>query len=95
MRDILFDFIKSYKEVIIYGCGNNGLFLQWILRKNHVDIQYMCDSNESLWGSSIHGVDCISPRQLQEHREALVIVGIYKYEEVLKKLQDYDLKKVK
>ena len=94
MRDILFDFIKSYKEVIIYGCGNNGLFLQWILRKNHVDIQYMCDSNESLWGSSIHGVDCISPRQIQEHREALVIVGIYKYEEVLKKLQDYDLKKV-
>lgn len=94
MRNILFDFIKSYKEVIIYGCGNNGLFLQWILSRNHVYIHYMCDSNEKLWRTSIHGVCCISPKQLEEHREALVIVGIYKYEEVLKKLRDYDLKKV-
>lgn len=94
MREILFEYLRGQEEAIIYGCGNNGLFLQWLLKRHNVKVDCMCDSNEKLWGTTVNGIECISPVQLKEHKEALVIIGIDRYEEVLKSIKNYQLKKI-
>lgn len=94
IKDVLFEFLKKQSEVIIYGCGNNGRFLQWILQQYNLPTSYWCDSKKSLWNTKINNVECISPEQLAEHREAVVIIGIAQYKEVLEKLDLYKLKKI-
>lgn len=91
ISDILFEYLKHQKEIIIYGCGNNGRLLQWMLQRGNVPISFWCDSNETLWNTIISDIKCISPIQLKKHTDAVVIIGIEKWEEVYEKLKSYQL----
>lgn len=84
---IFFDYLRTQDELIIYGCGNNGKLLQWLFQQCNVKVDYWCDGNNSFWGSDINNVRCISPEQLEKHRQAVVVVSMIKYEEVLPKLE--------
>lgn len=94
LKTILFEFLSNQKEVIIYGCGKNGSILQKILNDNDIYINYWCDSDERLWNQKIHQIECISPKQLDRHQHAVVIVSMIKYREVLPMLQKCQFEKI-
>lgn len=87
LQCILFDYLKE-KKIIIYGCGYNGKFVQWVLMNNDVKVAYMCDRNEKLWGTKIYGVECISPDMLGNHKDACVLVALLDGHEVINMLEE-------
>lgn len=94
IKSILFDYLKQQREVIIYGCGQNGRFLQWYFSENDVKINFWCDGNKVLWNGKINNIRCISPKELREHQCAVVIVSILNYTEVLRQLEGYRFQKI-
>lgn len=91
---ILIDYLKSQFEIIIYGCGNNGRFLQWIFDVYNIKINYWCDNNKSLWGKKINGIECIPPAMLAKYSKAVIIVSILNYNEILSNLEESAFKKI-
>ncbi len=83
LKMLLFEHLRG-KEVIIYGCGYNGQFLQWALEYNGISISYMCDQKEEMWGKDYNGTPCISPKELRQHKDAYIIISLMKYEEIYK-----------
>ena len=94
MREILFEYLKQQKKIIVYGCGNYGRFLLWLLNKKGIDISYVCDSNEAIWYSKIRGIECIPTYKLAEHGDAIILISIYKYKEVLEKISCYKFMRI-
>lgn len=90
LKRILFEYLKKYREIILYGCGKNGRLLQWIFKQNNVEIAYWCDRNDTFWNSKIEGIECISPENLIEHQNAVVIVTMLENKEVLCQLRAHN-----
>lgn len=84
-------------EIICFGAGN-ALDKNFEKIKELYDLKMVCDNDESKWGKEIRpGIRCISPKQLTEHRNAIVVILVYSRSSVAqieKQLQgmsiDYD-----
>ena len=94
MQDILLEYLKVQKEIIIYGAGANGRFLKSFLDIHKVKVHFFCDSNNALWGKSIDGTECISPRKLDEHTYAVMIVSPLKNDEIRETLRQFHFTKI-
>lgn len=94
MINFFISYLKEQKEIIIYGCGNNGRFLHWFFCQQDIHISYWCDGNQELWNKRINGIQCISPYQLLEHSQAVLIVSMEKYEEVMPQLTEFEFSKI-
>lgn len=91
MNGITMFFLKYLREqdkIIVYGCGNNGRFLHWLLEQQDIHISYWCDGNADFWNKKIEGIECIAPQQLGEYQQAVMIVSMEKYEEVMPQLAE-------
>lgn len=93
IRDILFDFLRQY-TIIIYGCGNQGKFLQWLLSENSIQPAFWCDKNQDLWNKNINNIKCISPEELGSVSNAVIILSMMRYQEVLPTLKENQFKKI-
>lgn len=84
-------YLKNNKkeEIIIWGTGDNFL-KNYDMIKNFYDLKYTCDSNPDKWGKEvIKGVVCLSPGELKERNDAIVIISVgdtYVCVEIIKKL---------
>ena len=78
------------KEVIIFGAGRNGIFLERLLKskKNHVIC--FCDNSEPLWNTTIDNVPIMSvENSASKYKDAIYVITSVKYkEEMQKQLQN-------
>lgn len=67
---------KYYNGLIIYGCGHDGKLIKEVLDLCGYTITCWCDSNESLWGNNLCGLEIISPDELiEKHKNCLIVIG--------------------
>ena len=78
------------KEVIIFGAGRNGIFLERLLKskKNHVIC--FCDNSEPLWNTMIDNLPIMSVvSSASKYKDAIYVITSVKYkEEMQKQLQN-------
>ena len=80
---------KSYadsREIILFGCGNDGFASKETLEMFGVEVSFFCDNNRELQGGSKYGVKVISPKELSEnHGDAIVLVTTSNHGDVIEK----------
>lgn len=80
---------RGSKYLCLFGAGRLGILAYNIL-KEHIDISFFSDNNKKLWGENIiNDICCISPEELIEIKEdVLIVVTIENYSiyEQLKRL---------
>ena len=77
------------RKIVIFGAGIRGKrYLQSLLDAG-IDVDYICDNNEELWGKQIGNCKIISPEELERHREevSVLIANKFHSEEIEKQLQ--------
>lgn len=71
---------KSYKGIVIYGCGHNGRILKGVLELCGYTVNCWCDSNRRITGNELNGLRIISPEELVEkYQDYLVIISTMQY----------------
>ena len=76
------------KRICIYPMGIAGKSMRDKLFSKGIETDFFCDTNEKLWGSSYHGVTCISlPELIQMNQDELVVIieSLY-YKEIKEQL---------
>lgn len=65
LKTDLLNQIKGREKIIIFGCGENGNQLYWLLVNNKADNQVVCfcDNNSSRWGSKLLSNNIYSPEE--------------------------------
>jgi len=77
------------KRIYIFCAGDYGRRLLYELRDRSIEVTGFSDNNPDKWGLKFGGIDCISPRQLEEHKEeSLVIVATRVPEMIVKQLKE-------
>lgn len=78
------------KEVIIFGAGRNGIFLERLLQSKEKRIICFCDNSESLWNTTIDNVPVMSVvNSVSKYKDAIYVITSVKYkEEMQKQLQN-------
>ena len=75
-------------KICIFCCGQYGQALHRILRDLGISVDYFSDNNPALWGQDIDGCPCISPDQLYEISEdMLVLVAVRTPQPILEQLE--------
>lgn len=84
--------LENGQQIIIYGCGHDGKISKRVLEVCGYSIAYWCDSASDLWGTSVEGIQVISPNELgQNYRDCLLVIGSKKYEnQIRRRLFDVD-----
>lgn len=74
------------RNIIIYGCGNDGKKLYLQLESLKVNVAFFCDSNRELWGKKLFGISILSPEELGKYRENNVALAFHDYPQILDKI---------
>lgn len=76
------------KEVVIFGAGRVGRFVQALLKKRGGAIELVfCDSNENIWGNELNGLAVLSPEQAYKRfPDAVHVLSGRKFEEAMRAL---------
>ena len=75
------------KKVCIFPMGIAGKSMLTKLRSVGIEIDFFCDNNSRLWGTSYCGKKCISKNELIEQAEStLVIIESLYYKEIKESL---------
>ncbi len=84
------------KKICIYPMGIAGKALRDKLASKEIEIDFFCDTNEKLWGTSYHGINCVSlPELVQMDQEELVVIieSLY-YKEIKEQLEKANIKHI-
>lgn len=73
------------KDICLFGLG--AYFMDHKEIWNRFDIKLLCDNDQKKWGTEINGVKCVSPKELQQYKNMLVIIMIKDYENVYNQLK--------
>lgn len=79
--------VRTFEKKIIFGGG--GLAKCWIKiwQRYHMVPDYICDNNKDYWGRRIEGVMCISPSDILNINEDVVIfVAVRNYQVIYEQL---------
>lgn len=71
-KDFLED-LDRFSHICIWGAGEQGRKFIDIV-KNDVKIDFICDNNASKWGIEIDKIPCISPQELEQYKNDVVII---------------------
>lgn len=74
------------RKIVIYGCGNDGKKLLSMLEKLNKKVECFCDSNSTLWGTKILGVEVRSYEQVCEMDDYNLALAFHLYPQILTKL---------
>ena len=66
--------IKKGKEVVLFGAGLMGIRALRYFIKNGIHVKYYCDNNKKLIGTKTNGVKIVSPMELKNEIEPIVII---------------------
>lgn len=74
-------------EIIIWGTGVVAEQIYKTLCSNDISISFFGDSNERLWGNKKNGVLILSPKDMEYHKESVVIIGSFGYLSIYRMLK--------
>lgn len=63
-------------DIIVFGGGFAGQQIVESLHDHDVDVRYISDNNQRLWGKKKYGIEVIPPKDILKINKALVIVGV-------------------
>ncbi len=69
-----------HEKVYIFGAGNMGKECYKLLRQNQIEIKGFVDNNQSVWGKMFDGYLVVSPSEIDNESD-VVVIAIMKYEE--------------
>lgn len=73
IHKIIDDLVANKTPIIVWGVGTHTLRLLTTSRLRQVNIQAFVDSNPRYQGKQLHGVPIITPKDLRERSEAILI----------------------
>lgn len=84
------------KKICIYPMGVAGKALRDKLASKEIETDFFCDTNEKLWGTSYHGISCVSLPELvqMDQEELIVIVESLYYKEIKEQLEKANIKHI-
>lgn len=72
--------INGKSEIIIFGCGCDGLKQKRVLDLCNIELTYWRDNNLKVIGTEVNGKTVLSVDEvIQQHKESLIIIGSRKY----------------
>lgn len=66
---------KNMDPVVIFGTGNGGMIVKWMLEDFGVPIRAFTDNNKSKWGTLQDGLPVIAPEALRDDDSSIVIAS--------------------
>lgn len=66
--------------VVIFGTGNGGMIVKWMLEDFGVPIRAFTDNNKSKWGTLQDGLPVIAPEALRDDDSSIVIASTWENE---------------
>lgn len=73
-------YLNGQKEIIIFGCGYDGMKQKKVLDLCNITFMYWCDNNDKIVGTKISDKLVLSVDEVVEkHRDSLIIIGSRKY----------------
>ena len=87
--------LNSVDDICIYGMGS--LFWKNFFPRSWdaaLEPTLLCDKNEKYWGKTFGGISCISPQELSEKKDVLIIICIVDDVDVKTYLHSLGMKKV-
>lgn len=73
----LIHWIKSVKKrVVLFGAGFVGYQIIEILSEKGIDVDYICDNNDAIWGKEKYGRQVMPPSKLVNDLDVAVIIGV-------------------
>ena len=61
-------------QICIFGAGEYGTRLYEDLRGKLISVHYFSDNDPLKWGHLFHHINCISPSQLKEEKERMLVI---------------------
>lgn len=71
---------KNMDPVVIFGAGNGGMIVKWMLEDFGVPIRAFTDNNKSKWGTLQDGLPVIAPEALRDSGSSIVIASTWENE---------------
>lgn len=62
------------KKLCIFGAGYHGKVLKYELNHRQIEVACFCDNNNDLNGNSIEGVPCVTPYDLVQFKDDVMII---------------------
>lgn len=77
--------IDLSRDICIFGLGSYLHDHEEIWHR--FNIKLLCDNDEKKWGSTIRGIRCVSPKELQGYKDVLVIITVLEYQNIYNQLK--------
>jgi hypothetical protein len=88
IRNILSQFLSIEPNTVLYGAGTvSKFYLPYIKDK----VAFIVDTNESLWGRELFGIEIISPQKLKEIDFVKIIITVINKERQIISFLQHDL----
>lgn len=70
------------KKIVLFGSGVGGKKVLANMLEEGLNVSYICDNNESKWGTRVYGVEIVNPLKLKAEKEVVFvfITSIWWYE---------------
>lgn len=87
--------IFKAKRVVIFGAGQMGIKVYYVLKNYGINIYRFCDNASQKWGTHIDGVECVAPATVAEIKEDIcVVVATRCYYDMILQLKEYGIDNV-
>jgi hypothetical protein len=77
------------EKVVLFGASSLGKSFYEVYKETFNIIAF-CDNDKDKWGQMFNGISIISPNNLLDYKEALVIITSMYYEEIKTQLEDIE-----
>ena len=79
------------KRIILFGAGKVGHTALEFCEKEQIEIAYIADNNQNLWGQTIQGIKVVPPRNIPALKPTLVIMAVGQGVEIAEQLDTYGI----
>lgn len=76
------------KDIIIYGCGNDGKKLYSELKDKNKSVKFFCDSNLKLHEKTVFDIPIISYEELSKLSDCNIALAFFKWPEVINRIPE-------
>jgi hypothetical protein len=76
--------IENKANIVLFGGGVDGRLALAGLRIAGMRVRWFCDSDPRLWGAKLNGVEVISPQELRDKRDTVVVITSRRFHSEIK-----------
>ena len=76
------------KDIVIWGCGNDGKKLYHTQESSAAKVRAFCDSNQDLIGTYLFHIPVISSESLREYSDCNLALAFFRWKEIMEKIPE-------